>query len=100
MADLLVLYHVSLERKLDTRTITTPDKGGTSEWEVHRPVPTEHTVAYAEGTLVIDVVDNRTWRLVWRGTARGRHDAVPQADCVGRRASEILGRFPPSASGR
>jgi hypothetical protein len=29
-ADFLVLYHLSLERKLDTRTINAPYKGGTS----------------------------------------------------------------------
>ena len=99
-ADFLVLYHLSLERKLDTRTINAPYKGGTSEWEVHRTVPTEQTVEYAEGTLVIDVLNDRTRRLVWRGTARGRHDDVPQADYVEQRVSEILDRFPPSASGR
>jgi hypothetical protein len=99
-ADFLVLYHLSLERKLDTRTINAPYKGGTSEWEVHRTVPTEEVVEYAEGTLVIDVLDNRTRRLVWRGTARGRHDGLPQAPYVERRVSEVLDRFPPPASGR
>jgi len=99
-ADFLVLYHLSLERKLDTTMINAPYKGGTSEWEVHRTVPAEQVVEYAEGTLVIDVLDNRTRRLVWRGTARGRHDGVPQADYVEQRVSEVLSRFPPSASGR
>jgi uncharacterized protein (DUF924 family) len=99
-ADFLVLYHLSLERKLDTTTINAPYTGGTSEWEVHRTVPTEQVVEYAEGTLVIDVLDNRTRRLVWRGTARGRHDNVPQAHYVEQRVSEVLDRFPPPASGR
>ncbi|MBW1687406.1 MAG: hypothetical protein JRS35_20400 [Deltaproteobacteria bacterium] len=32
--------------------------------------------------------------------ARGRHDAVPQADYVEQRVSEILDRFLPPAPGR
>ena len=32
--------------------------------------------------------------------ARGRHDAVPQADYVEQRVSEVLDRFPPPAPGR
>jgi hypothetical protein len=99
-ADFLVLYHLSLERKLDTTTINAPYTGGTSEWEVHRTAPAEQVLEYAEGTLVIDVLDNRTRRLVWRGTARGRHDGVPQAAYVEQRVSEVLDRFPPPASGR
>ena len=99
-ADFLVLYHLSLERKLDTTTINAPYTGGTSEWEVHRTAPTHEVVEYAEGTLVIDVLDNRTRRLVWRGTARGRHSNVPQAHYVEQRVSEVLDRFPPPASGR
>ena len=99
-ADFLVLYHLSIERKLDVKTINAPYKGGTSEWEVHRTVPTEFVVEYAEATLVIDVVDRPTRRLVWRGTASGRHDKVPSANYVERRASEVLAKFPPPASGR
>jgi hypothetical protein len=94
-ADFLVLYHLALERKLDVRTINAPYKGGTSEWEVHHTVPTEQIVEYAEGTLVIDVVDARTRRLVWRGTAGGRHDEVPQPQYVEQRVSEVLAQFPP-----
>ena len=94
-ADFLVLYHLALERKLDVRTVNAPYKGGTSEWEVHRTVPTEQIVEYAEGTLVIDVVDARTQRLVWRGTARRRHDEVPQPQHVEQRVSEVLAQFPP-----
>lgn len=36
--------------------------------------PVEHT--YTEGTLIIDITDNKTNELIWRGTVRGNVDEV------------------------
>lgn len=97
-ADFLVLCQLSLERQLDTRTVNEPYRMGGSEWEVHRVVTREETIEYQRGTVLIDVLDARSRRLVWRGSASGRFevDEVPSPDRVAKRASEILAKFPPS----
>jgi len=48
---------------------------------------------------VIDVLDNRSRRLVRRGSASRRLaiDEVPTPDQVEQRVAEILARFPPGS---
>ncbi|NTV92011.1 MAG: DUF4136 domain-containing protein [Chlorobiaceae bacterium] len=55
--------------------------------------------SYEEGTLVVDVVDARHKKLVWRGIAKGlvkqyRNADAMQAD-IDRAVYEILRQFPP-----
>lgn len=96
-ADFLVSYHMSLEHRLDTRTVNEPYRMGGSEWEVHRVVTREVTTEYKRGTVVVDVLDPHSRRLVWRGSASGRFEVeqVPTTEQVEQRVNEILANFPP-----
>jgi len=98
-ADFRVGYHLSLQQRLD---VTTLDSHygygpGASRWGYGPP----ETVVreYDEGTLVIDVVDSRSDRLVWRGSAFGRmsESATPEErqDRARAAVAMILERFPP-----
>lgn len=97
VADFLVLFQLSLERRFDTRTVNEPYRMHGSEWEVHRVTTREETVEYRRGTVVVDVLDARSRRLVWRGSASSRFeiDQVPTPEHVATRVSEVLAKFPP-----
>ena len=99
-ADFRVGYHLSLQRRLDVSTLNSHYGygPGANRWGYGPPgtVVTE----YEEGTLVIDVVDARSDRLVWRGSAYGRvrESSTPEErqQRVHRVVAGILERFPPS----
>jgi hypothetical protein len=61
--DLLLHYHASVNQKVDV-------------YEADRPhgyyagVPESRIVEFEQGTLILDVVDARTDRLIWRGWAQ------------------------------
>lgn len=63
-ADLLVRYDAGVTQKVDFGTATQP-----SAQRGHDDPPA--AMVYDEGALVIDVIDNRTKALVWRGWAEG-----------------------------
>lgn len=55
---------------------------------------------YEEGTLVIDIVDRQSQKLVWRGTITapskpGTDDPEKRAEGIRRAVERILERFPP-----
>jgi Domain of unknown function (DUF4136) len=93
--DLLLHYHASITERLDI-----------DQLDIHRGYCGERgcdvpTVAYEEGTLVIDVIDARTNRLIWRGWAQGavngmlgNHDTMARqiTDAV----SHMFAAFPAS----
>jgi hypothetical protein len=68
MPDLLVHYHASMTQKIDTRA--TDPAAYVPHDEVHDLPP----MVYDQGTLVIDLIDTRTNRLVWRGWAENGLD--------------------------
>lgn len=55
---------------------------------------------YTEGTLVVDMIDNRTDELVWRGSATGvvSPNRTPQEriESTNRAVEKLLSGFPPS----
>ncbi len=99
-ADFRVGYHLSLQQRLDVSTLNSHYGygPGANRWGYGPP----ETVVreYEEGTLVIDVVDARSDRLVWRGSAYGRMRESATPEQRQQRAQEvvatILERFPPS----
>ncbi|MBW2416673.1 MAG: DUF4136 domain-containing protein [Deltaproteobacteria bacterium] len=100
-ADFRVGYHLALQRRLD---VTTLDSHygygpGANRWG-HGP-PETIVREYDEGTLVIDVVDSKSDRLVWRGSAYGRMSETATPEQRQERAhgvvATILELFPPSA---
>jgi hypothetical protein len=66
--DLLVHYHASVSQEIDTRNID-------REYE-HSDAHEYEPQVYDAGTLVIDLVEARTNRLIWRGWAEGNIDGL------------------------
>lgn len=67
-ADLLVHYHASFKQEIEARNID--QAYGSCDENDCRPE------VFEVGTLLIDLVDTRTNRLVWRGWAKGSIDGV------------------------
>lgn len=67
-ADLVVHYHASFTQEIDVRGIDAEYK----YCEEERCGP----YSYEAGTLLVDLVDARTMRLVWRGWVEGQFDGV------------------------
>ncbi len=68
-ADLLVHYHASVNQKLDVYEVD--NRYGYCYGDCEAQV-----VNYEEGTLVVDIVDRRTGKVVWRGWAQDAMDGV------------------------
>ncbi len=56
---------------------------------------------YLEGTLILDIVDDRNSKLIWRGWASGALDHDPRPDkvrmYVNKAVRKILEKFPPTS---
>lgn len=60
--DLLIHYHANVRRRIDVEAVDRQyGYSGTDE---------PHLVEFEQGTLVVDVIDARTNKLVWRGWAQ------------------------------
>lgn len=99
--DFLVAWSVSRRDR-----IRATDWGGyrgpyRDRWTGYSDVRTVDVVEYEEGTLVVDVVDPSSDRLVWRGTgSRALEGSMTpeRADAIVRDAVEsILAGFPPKS---
>jgi hypothetical protein len=88
--DFLITYSGGLQDTFDVTSY------GYSYWHGY-PVGSEVTVVRGtEGTLLIDIVDRRTNRLVWQGWATGAaNEAGRNQDLAREAVSRILANFPP-----
>jgi hypothetical protein len=97
-ADFLVGYDVTIEKKLEVNTVSAGiGFGGHSPWG---SVGFQTSVSqYDEGTIIIDILDRETERLVWRGSGSRRvrltRNPEKTTKMVNRAVSEILAQFPP-----
>jgi hypothetical protein len=92
--DLLIHYHANIRQRIDVNRI---DRAygycpGTT-------CPPE-TIDYEAGTLVLDVIDARTNRLIWRGWAQTSigdmlHDRDQMARTIDEAVTRMLKRLPP-----
>jgi hypothetical protein len=99
-AQVLVSYHLGVEKKLDVDTIYQSygyrggyyGGGGIAQTTVRE---------YEEGTMLIDIIDAPAKQLVWRGSgqARLRRTSSPEQreERVREAVTEILEDFPPGA---
>ena len=82
--DALIVYHITVRNKVDI------DRYGYWGRRVH-------VHRYKEGSIVLDIVDNETKELIWRGVAQG---IVPHLENDTERINEtifkILEGYPPS----
>lgn len=91
VADLLLHYHASIDERIDVnRTDSRYGYQGTGGVTVN---------TFEAGTIVIDVVDTNTNRVVWRGWAQqdlgGAIDNPDQlADLIDEAVSRMMARFP------
>jgi hypothetical protein len=95
-ADLLVAFNLSSRRA--TRLVSYPD-GFIHAWP-HRwwrdHWDEAYTQLYTEGVLIVDLVDAKTRRLVWRGwTANPLPDSGDMTRVVDHAVGEVLENYPP-----
>ncbi len=87
-ADLAVAFRVGKHQDLDKATYGRTyqyDQSGNAQ-----AVPIRKEIT--EGSLVVDLIDARSGKLVWRGAAEGK----PERSAVDRAAAAILAQYPPA----
>jgi len=93
----LVGYHVVLQEKLETATMNT-SYGYRRGWGWGGMSQT-HLSSFEQGTLILDIVDPETKRLVWRGSAKAVVDFSASKEKRERRLNravkKLLKSFPP-----
>lgn len=97
-ADVLINYHASVNKKVESSTINTGYSARWSYWGWGYQSET-NTKEYKVGTLIVDVIDRITNQLVWRGAKEGRlkkHQTPEKRESsINTTISEILSNFPP-----
>jgi hypothetical protein len=92
-ADFLVTFYTAVRRRV---VIHNSGWYGWRRWGWHGG--TRWVNSYPEGTLVIDVIDRRDRRLVWRGVGEGAFTkSNPSDEKVVKRVAKILSTFPPQS---
>ena len=91
--DLLIHYHASIDQRIDVDRVD--HKYGYCYDETCRA----GVIDYEAGTLVLDIVEARTNRVIWRGWAQGTvEDILHNQDKMARRirdaVSQMLERLP------
>lgn len=97
-ADILINYHVAVDKKLevDTFKVSYGARWNYWGWGVDH-----HTTAreYKVGTLVVDIIDRTSNQLVWRGAKesrlRAKQTPEQRTESVNKTIAEILANFPP-----
>ena len=97
--DFVVNYDLVAERRLDVRTTDDVYYG---RYGYRVAVPETTVSEYEEGSLIIDVADARTKKVVWRGIGSGRlrnasgtQDPAELQERVFKVVDEVLADFPP-----
>jgi hypothetical protein len=92
-ADFLVDFTVGAQDRMDVHSYPAPLPGGPL-WGSNLDVR-----QYREGTLTIDIFDQRTHRPVWHASAQKeltRKDLEQPAEPVSEAVSSVLAKFPPA----
>jgi hypothetical protein len=105
-ADVLVNYLTKIDKKIDVDTFSTdfgynPFYG--PRWGVAGSVHTQTVVReYEVGTLIVDLIDNKTGKLVWRGTVadmiNDRHTPQEKIANINLAISAMMKNYPPKAA--
>jgi hypothetical protein len=86
--ELLIHYHASITRRIDVSRVDR-QYGYCYGDDCTPPV-----VEYEAGTLVIDIVDARTNKVIWRGWAQdGVGDMLDDRDAMARKIDEAVSRM-------
>ena len=102
-ADLLVNYITKVDKKINVDTFNNnfgynPYYG--PGWGWGGSMQTQTTVReYEVGTLIIDLVDNKTDKLVWRGsvadTIRDHNTPQERVEIINNAIGQVMSAFPP-----
>ena len=102
-ADLLVNYLTKVDKKINVDTFNNnfgynPYYG--PGWGWGGSMQTQTTVReYEVGTLIIDLVDNKTDKLVWRGsvadTIRDHNTPQERVEIINNAIGQVMSAFPP-----
>ncbi|EDQ01784.1 conserved exported protein of unknown function [Shewanella benthica] len=102
-ADILVNYLTKVDKKINVDTFSTnygynPYYG--SRWGYSGSMNTQTRVReYEVGTLILDMVNRETGKLIWRGsvadTIRDQHTPEERAEVINHAISEMLVNYPP-----
>ena len=105
-ADVLVSYHLGIEKKLDVQTVHRGygyRYGGYGRYRGYGAGGgyTETRVTeYAEGTFLLDLIDPQKMELIWRGSAQSRISRRTSPEKREQRVREVvervLAQYPPS----
>jgi hypothetical protein len=93
--DLLIHYHANISQRLDVNRLDR-DRGYYAEGDAFGAV-----FEYEAGTLVVDIMDARTNRLIWRGWAQNSvedllDDPDKMAKAIDEAVTRMLNRLPPA----
>ncbi|MGI2173239.1 DUF4136 domain-containing protein [Shewanella ulleungensis] len=104
-ADLLVNYITKVDKKINVDTFNShfgynPYYG--PRWGLAGSMQTETIVReYEVGTLMVDLVDNKTGKLVWRGTIADtvREQSTPQerVETINHAIGSVMMNYPPKS---
>ena len=92
--DLLIHYHASINQRIDVNRVD-HEYGYCYDDDCRAGV-----IEYEAGTLVLDIVDTRTNRVIWRGWAQDTVEGVldnedEMARQIDRAVTRMLARLPP-----
>jgi hypothetical protein len=104
--DFIVNYYVVVEEKIDPRSYNDFYGYGGYGWYGHGyyPYPMYHGIhsgirTYNQGSLIIDIVDSKTNKPIWRGVSQKRlsKGMAPQnqREVLSMAVSEVMAQFPP-----
>jgi hypothetical protein len=86
--DLLIHYHASISKQIDVNRV---DREYGYCWD---EACSARVIDYEAGTLILDVVDARTNRVIWRGWARDSLDGIlGNQDRMARMINEAVTRM-------
>jgi hypothetical protein len=106
-ADFLVSYHLVMEEKLDPRSydqmvgfgLWAPSYRYPSSLFYRSSFDTSVTV-YNQGSLIVDMVDAKTQKPIWRGVSQKRINKAltpqQQRELLTKAIKEVLAQFPPA----
>lgn len=102
--DFVVSYHVVIEEKIDPRSYDDLYGFGYYGRGYRYPSPFFYgpgtgVRVYNQGSLIIDIVDAKTEKPIWRGVSEKRlgRDMAPrqQREVLSRAVTEVIAQFPP-----
>lgn len=102
----VLVYHALVTREIEVTTKSTPVyPAGYYGWRyVVAPTWVEEPVArtYSKGSLILDVIDTKSDKMIWRGSIQAELDRTATPDIrtarINAAVKEMLATFPPGSA--